>query len=71
MEESSFETLEALAMAICRYLVARLLVAEDRNEVANYRLKICLEKPIAVTLADAPCVELSVEAKDVMDITGQ
>lgn len=68
MEESSFETLEALAMAICRRLSVSVPGPESAEGVKGYRFKVCLEKPIAVTLADAPGVELSVEAEDVMKL---
>lgn len=65
MEESSFETLEALAMAICRRLKEGLPAPKHPASKEDYRFRVCLEKPIAVTLADAPCVELSVYARDV------
>lgn len=71
MEESSFETLEALSMAISRSVARRMSVLKLGKQLESYRFKVCLEKPIAVTLADAPCVELSIEARDVMDLAAQ
>ncbi|TVY38249.1 Folic acid synthesis protein, partial [Lachnellula occidentalis] len=60
IEESSFQTLEALAMhlgeRITKYFVIRLF-----NFRLHPQITISLEKPTAVTFADAPVVEMTLE----------
>ncbi|KOS16894.1 Folic acid synthesis protein fol1 [Escovopsis weberi] len=75
MSDSSFETLEALAKQLSAGLSSAVhsltpIVNGDWTEWSeppNWRLHISLEKPIAVTLADAACVELNVWTKEVSD----
>lgn len=63
MSESSFETLEALAASIA-FHIARELRAK-RDDFYGEIIRIGLEKPTAVPLAEAACVELTVRTKDV------
>ncbi|KAH8809210.1 Dihydroneopterin aldolase-domain-containing protein [Xylogone sp. PMI_703] len=60
MEESSFQTLEALATQIGRRIVTLFINALELWG-SNPRIKICLEKPIAVPFADSPAVELTLD----------
>ena len=64
IEESSFETLEALAhhtawrvYNIFLYPAHRMFSEPNYGEL--HSIKICLEKPTAVTFADAPAVEFT------------
>lgn len=65
MEDSSYETLETLLYAIASKITAHLQKIQPEQAETGWRLKISLEKPIAVPFADAPCVELSVDTKDI------
>lgn len=58
IEETSFETLEALAACIGRRVFRHWLKPRISNAVNHGRLRICLEKPTAVIFADAPAVEI-------------
>lgn len=58
MEESAFQTLEALATLIGRRIVRLFLNPRACGSIFSSRIKISLEKPIAVPFADSPAVEL-------------
>ncbi|KAH6671220.1 Dihydroneopterin aldolase-domain-containing protein [Halenospora varia] len=71
IEESSFQTLEALATHVCRRIIKYFLLPhylereenlDENPDVPN--VKICLEKPTAVTMADAPVIELVMNARN-------
>lgn len=66
IEESSFETLEALVMHVGHRLLKHFLIPEFasacREDNVYPRFKISLAKPTAVTFADAPVIELLVES---------
>jgi hypothetical protein len=64
MRDSSFETLEALATELCLKIDEYLRSKYQPPDKNGWRLRISLEKPIAVPLADAPCVQLSVDTCD-------
>jgi hypothetical protein len=69
MEQSSFETLEALAS-----LLAEKILVDFRSscsgrlnqDLSTWHVRISLEKPTAVPFADCPIVELMVRGEDVM-----
>ncbi|KAM3499977.1 hypothetical protein MY11210_009564 [Beauveria gryllotalpidicola] len=66
MSESSYETLEALGTRLTVVIAAHL----DRKHTpprdgAGWNINISLEKPIAVPLADAACVEMSTNTVNV------
>ncbi|KAF4629213.1 hypothetical protein G7Y89_g8941 [Cudoniella acicularis] len=65
IEESSFQTLEALATHVCqrviKYLVIPQYIPKGPNAICPL-VRIRLEKPTAVTMADAPVVELVVNS---------
>ncbi|KAM0427464.1 hypothetical protein ACHAPT_007424 [Fusarium lateritium] len=63
MIASSFETLEALAADISVHIAKQL--RSKREEFYGAIIRIGLEKPTAVPLADAACVELTVKTEDV------
>jgi hypothetical protein len=70
-EESSFETLESLATLLCRRVIKHFIYAYTPflNDLQDPRtlspaspysqVRIRLEKPCAVILADAPLIELT------------
>jgi hypothetical protein len=64
IEESSFQTLEALAAQVSHRIIQYFLIPRTchGDDGPLERIKICLEKPTAVTIADAPAVEILVEA---------
>lgn len=64
MEESSFQTLEALATHVGQRIIKYFLIPRTSHSTGGpyERIKICLEKPTAVTFADAPAVEILVDA---------
>lgn len=67
MSQSSFETLEALASTLANNLASYL--HSNHTGFTNRKgwpIKIALEKPIAVVLADAACVQLSVNSSEVL-----
>lgn len=64
MRDSSFETLEALARTLCTKIYQHLRSTSRVPAGRGWRLRVCLEKPIAVPLADAPRVELSLDTVD-------
>lgn len=67
---SSFETLEALALFLCKcvdeFLLSRFLRPDERG----WRYNVSLEKPVAVPLADAPRVQLSLDSREIHNIRG-
>lgn len=65
MTESSLETLEALADVLATQITAHLRTAHPSESGNGWKLKISLAKPVAVPLADAPCVELRVDTRNV------
>lgn len=64
MRDSSYETLEALAETLVFNIANHLHTYYAPPDEKGWRLKIGLEKPIAVPMADAPCVEMSVDSAD-------
>ncbi|KAL3424859.1 FolB domain-containing protein [Phlyctema vagabunda] len=58
IEESSFQTLEALAVHIGQRVIKYFLFPRQQLDNSLQNIKICLEKPTAVTWADAPAVEM-------------
>ncbi|KAG9257818.1 uncharacterized protein F5Z01DRAFT_303302 [Emericellopsis atlantica] len=66
MKDSSFETLEALAAKLSVELTQYLTKTYTTPGKEGWRLIIALEKPVAVPLADCPCVELSIDTADVV-----
>ncbi len=66
MSDSSYETLEALGthltVAIATHLHAEHVPPRDGG---GWNINISLEKPIAVPLADAACVEMSTNTTNV------
>lgn len=67
MTASSFETLEALAMKLMRTISSHLRSKFEPllGKTAGWDVCITLEKPIAVPMADASCVELRMNTNDV------
>lgn len=63
MSESSFETLEALAASLAFHIARELRT--KRDDFYGEIIRIGLEKPTAVPLAEAACVELTVKTEDV------
>lgn len=63
MSESSFETLEALAASLAFHIARELRT--KRDDFYGEIIRIGLEKPTAVPLAEAACVELTVRTEDV------
>jgi hypothetical protein len=63
MSNSSYETLEALASDLTVKITQHL--KSTLGDSPGWRIKIGLEKPIAVTLADAACVELQTNSDEV------
>ncbi|KAL7798583.1 hypothetical protein V8C37DRAFT_368389 [Trichoderma ceciliae] len=67
MSQSSFETLEALANTLAFRLASYLHSSQAGSmNRKGWPIKIALEKPIAVVLADAACVQLSVNSSEVL-----
>jgi hypothetical protein len=65
MERSEFKTLEALATVVSLEIASKLYDSLVPPE-GGWRIKISLEKPIAVPFADAPCVELVSDTKQLL-----
>ncbi|KAI1774003.1 Dihydroneopterin aldolase-domain-containing protein [Hypoxylon cercidicola] len=61
METSSFETLEALASHMAEKILSDFRIGDDPKPMRErgWRVKICLEKPIAVPFAECPAVEVT------------
>jgi dihydroneopterin aldolase len=67
MDVSSYETLEALAADLSVAMTKHLASSGGQpSDAAGCHLTIGLEKPIAVTLADAVCVELRTNTNDMV-----
>ncbi|PTB79599.1 hypothetical protein M440DRAFT_1173684 [Trichoderma longibrachiatum ATCC 18648] len=67
MSKSTFETLEALANTLAFRLASYLHSSQAGSmNRKGWPIKIALEKPIAVVLADAACVQLSVNSSEVL-----
>ncbi|KAL7924025.1 hypothetical protein ACQKWADRAFT_288588 [Trichoderma austrokoningii] len=67
MSQSTFETLEALANTLAFRLASYLHSSQAGSmNRKGWPIKIALEKPIAVVLADAACVQLSVISSEVL-----
>ena len=66
MKDSSFETLEALAAKLSVELALYLTKTYTAPGNEGWRLKIALEKPVAVPLADCPRVQLCIDTADVV-----
>ncbi|KAL6867794.1 hypothetical protein J3F83DRAFT_738060 [Trichoderma novae-zelandiae] len=67
MGQSTFETLEALANTLAFRLASYLHSSQAGSmNRKGWPIKIALEKPIAVVLADAACVQLSVNSSEVL-----
>lgn len=68
MTESSFETLEALAMTLMKTISKHLHGNFTACGGNGWIVGIQLEKPIAVPMADASCVELRMNTNMVTTI---
>jgi len=65
VEESSFQTLEALLSHLSRIIITYFIIprfSQLPNTALYPRIKISIEKPTAVTFADAPVVEILVDS---------
>ena len=70
IETSSFQTLETLAAYLCQLIIEDYVIpvyrSEQKDSTDSLRdyptVKVALEKPTAVMMADAPCVELIVDS---------
>ena len=65
MEDSSFETLEALGSRLARDTLDNYGPILEKDQAllpSNWRIRIRMEKPTAVPAADCPVVELSFPA---------
>ncbi|RDW67784.1 hypothetical protein BP6252_09180 [Coleophoma cylindrospora] len=68
IEESSFQTLEALAAHLGRRIIKFYICPRVIDSTAKQNIKISLEKPTAVTWADAPCVETLLSSDFLQDV---
>ncbi|KAI0175589.1 Dihydroneopterin aldolase-domain-containing protein [Hypoxylon sp. FL1284] len=61
MEDSSFETLEALASHMADKILSDFRIGDDPKTMRErgWHVKICLEKPIAVPFAECPSIEVT------------
>lgn len=70
MSYSSYETLEALATYLTAKVARHLSADHDPlSDGAGWHIKVGLEKPVAIPLADAACVELSTDTNDIQETT--
>lgn len=62
MNNSSFETLEALGTHIGNTILSEFRIGESPQPMTErgWQVRVCLEKPIAVPFADCPSVEVRV-----------
>ncbi|KAI0203848.1 Dihydroneopterin aldolase-domain-containing protein [Astrocystis sublimbata] len=62
LESSSYETLEALGTHIARKILDEFRIGENPQSMKErgWQVRVCMEKPIAVSLADCPSVEVRV-----------
>ncbi|KAI0008923.1 serine/threonine-protein kinase psk1 [Xylariaceae sp. FL0662B] len=60
MESSSFETLEALGAHIANKILNDFRIGDNPTPMKErgWQVKVCLEKPIAVSFAECPAVEV-------------
>ncbi|KAI8632246.1 Dihydroneopterin aldolase-domain-containing protein [Xylariaceae sp. FL1651] len=60
MEASSFETLEALGTHLANTILGEFRIGNSPQAMRErgWRVRVCLEKPIAVPFADCPSVEI-------------
>ena len=59
MEESSFETLESLGTHMAEEIMAFIPPKRHRTgRELGWQVKVSLEKPVAIPLADGPVVEI-------------
>lgn len=66
MENTTFGTLEALVVDLSETITLYLrMEGEEPRDGTGSQLKIAVEKPLAVPFADAPCVELRTNTRDV------
>ena len=63
MDETAFETLEALGTHLANKIVTefRPLPGQTYSGFLGWQVKITLEKPTAVPFADAPAVQIRVK----------
>jgi len=68
LDESSFDTLEALGAHLARKILKdfRPVPAETYSGYPNWQVTITMEKPTAVPLAEAAVVEVRVGADAVL-----
>ncbi|KAI1803364.1 Dihydroneopterin aldolase-domain-containing protein [Daldinia bambusicola] len=61
IESSSFETLEALASQVGNKILSDFRIGDDPKPMKDrgWRVKVCLEKPIAIPTAEFPAVEVT------------
>ncbi|KAI1482564.1 Dihydroneopterin aldolase-domain-containing protein [Daldinia eschscholtzii] len=61
IESSSFETLEALASYVANKILSDFKIGDDPKPMKDrgWRVKVCLEKPIAIPTAEFPAVEVT------------
>ncbi|KAI1103306.1 hypothetical protein F4804DRAFT_342567 [Jackrogersella minutella] len=64
MEASSFETLEALATMIAHKILLDFRIGDSLTDMKGrgWKVRVCLEKPIAVPFAECPAVEVTIGA---------
>ncbi|VUC34443.1 unnamed protein product [Clonostachys rosea] len=65
MSDSSLETLEALLDVIATQITIHLNTTYPSDSANGWKLKISLDKPVAVPFADAPCVEIRIDTRNV------
>lgn len=66
MSDSSYETLEALGTHLTVAIAAQLRASHTQpRDGSGWEINISLEKPVAVPLADAACVEMSTNTANV------
>lgn len=74
IENSSFQTLEALAAHLSKYIIKYYLTPlahEWRSPYDCPHIHITLEKPTAVTFADAPMIEIRIDTtQDLVKVSG-
>lgn len=66
MSESAYETLEALGTHLTAAIAAHLrLKHTPPRDGSGWDIEISLEKPVAVPLADAACVEMRTNTNNI------
>ena len=61
--------MEELMLALAGYLHTECSGLEGRRADSSWQLRVAIEKPIAVPMADAPCVEMRMLTSEVMDMS--